>query len=113
MLTTFVLFEQGVKRLAERFQPMAFAPDGLVEAFYDPDVYNSEEGKFIVGLQFHPERMRHEHDVPEDVLKKGGPEAATATQESVFDYPECPRAYQVLLNVFVDILENEYKKNSL
>jgi Peptidase C26 len=67
---------QGVKRLAERFVPMAFAPDGLVEAFYDPDTYNPDEGKFIMGLQFHPERMR----------KNGSEE---------FDYPGCPSAYQV------------------
>nr|GFB90875.1 putative glutamine amidotransferase GAT1_2.1 [Tanacetum cinerariifolium] len=49
---------QGVKRLAQRFEPMAYAPDGLIEGFYDPDAYNPEEGKFIMGLQFHPERMR-------------------------------------------------------
>ncbi|RVW59555.1 putative glutamine amidotransferase [Vitis vinifera] len=49
---------QGVKILAQRFVPMAFAPDGLIEGFYDPDAYNPEEGKFIMGLQFHPERMR-------------------------------------------------------
>ena len=39
---------QGVRTLAKRFQPMAIAEDGLIEGFYDP---------FIVGLQFHPERM--------------------------------------------------------
>ncbi|KAF6158272.1 hypothetical protein GIB67_001343, partial [Kingdonia uniflora] len=66
---------QGVKILAQRFVPMAFAPDGLIEGFYDPDAYNPEEGKFIMGLQFHPERMRH----PD-------------TDE--FDYPGCPSAYQ-------------------
>lgn len=76
---------QGVKRLAERFVPMAFAPDGLVEGFYDPDAYNPEEGKFIMGLQFHPERMRH-----------------SVTDE--FDYPGCPAAYQVTshLKIFSD-----------
>lgn len=67
---------QGVKRLAERFVPMAFAPDGLFEGFYDPDAYNPEEGKFIMGLQFHPERMQSDS---ED-----------------FDYPGCPSAYQVI-----------------
>lgn len=67
---------QGVKRLAQRFVPMAFAPDGLVEGFYDPDAYNPEEGKFIMGLQFHPERMRK-------------------ADSEEFDYPGCPFAYQV------------------
>lgn len=79
---------------------MAFAPDGLIEAFYDPDVYNPEEGKFIVGLQFHPERMRHEHDAPSDNLKSVETTAATAVQESIFDYPECPRAYQVCIYIY-------------
>ncbi|XP_002968849.2 putative glutamine amidotransferase GAT1_2.1 [Selaginella moellendorffii] len=77
---------QGVKRLARRFEPMAFAPDGLVEAFFDPDVYNPAEGKFIVGLQFHPERMRH----PEN----GGSDSDGALLENEFDYPGCHRAYQ-------------------
>ncbi|KAL4348099.1 hypothetical protein GQ457_17G014300 [Hibiscus cannabinus] len=66
---------QGVKRLAQRFVPMAFAPDGLIEGFYDPDAYNPEEGKFIMGLQFHPERMRR-------------------ADSEEFDYPGCPSAYQ-------------------
>lgn len=46
---------QGVRRLAERFRPMAWAPDGLVEAFYDPS------HPFRVGVQFHPERMQDDH----------------------------------------------------
>ncbi|XP_075085876.1 putative glutamine amidotransferase GAT1_2.1 isoform X2 [Nicotiana tabacum] len=66
---------QGVKKLAQRFVPMAFATDGLIEGFYDPDAYNPEEGKFIMGLQFHPERMRQ-----------------SDTDE--FDYPGCTFAYQ-------------------
>jgi gamma-glutamyl-gamma-aminobutyrate hydrolase PuuD len=45
---------QGVRDLARRFMPMAHAEDGLVEAFYDP------KAKFVVGLQFHPERMLEE-----------------------------------------------------
>lgn len=46
---------QGIRRLARRFRPMAQADDGLIEAYYDP------AAKFIVGLQFHPERMLDEH----------------------------------------------------
>jgi gamma-glutamyl-gamma-aminobutyrate hydrolase PuuD len=46
---------QGIRRLARRFQPMAHAPDGLVEAYFDP------RADFLVGLQFHPERMLPEH----------------------------------------------------
>jgi gamma-glutamyl-gamma-aminobutyrate hydrolase PuuD len=42
---------QGIRELASRFRPMAHADDGLIEAFYDP------EAAFVVGLQFHPERM--------------------------------------------------------
>ncbi|WOL03821.1 hypothetical protein Cni_G12541 [Canna indica] len=73
---------QGVKRLAERFVPMAFAPDGLVEGFYDPNSYNPEEGKFIMGLQFHPERMR----------RSGSDE---------FDYPGCAKAYQEFVKAVI------------
>jgi putative glutamine amidotransferase len=45
---------QGIRDLAPRFQPMAFAKDGLIEGFYDP------KEKFVVGLQFHPERLLEE-----------------------------------------------------
>ncbi|KAK4798391.1 hypothetical protein SAY86_030717 [Trapa natans] len=73
---------QGVKKLAQRFVPMAFAPDGLIEGFYDPDAYKPEEGKFIMGLQFHPERMR-KSDIHE------------------FDYPGCPSAYQEFVKAVI------------
>jgi gamma-glutamyl-gamma-aminobutyrate hydrolase PuuD len=46
---------QGIRKLARRFRPMAHADDGLIEAFYDP------EAAFMVGLQFHPERMLKEY----------------------------------------------------
>jgi gamma-glutamyl-gamma-aminobutyrate hydrolase PuuD len=46
---------QGIRELAPRFQPMAHADDGLIEAYYDP------EAAFVVGLQFHPERMLKEY----------------------------------------------------
>ena len=45
---------QGIRDLAPRFQPMAYAKDGLIEGYYDP------KEKFVVGLQFHPERMLEE-----------------------------------------------------
>ncbi|GAA0167104.1 cysteine protease [Lithospermum erythrorhizon] len=73
---------QGVKRLAQRFVPMAFAPDGLIEGFYDPDAYHPEEGKFIMGLQFHPERMRSESN-------------------DEFDYPGCALAYQEFVKAVI------------
>ncbi|WCJ24473.1 Class I glutamine amidotransferase-like superfamily protein [Euphorbia peplus] len=73
---------QGVKKLAQRFVPMAFAPDGLIEGFYDPDVYNPEEGKFIMGLQFHPERMRRQ-------------------DTDDFDYPGCPAAYKEFVKAVI------------
>lgn len=45
---------QGIRDLAKRFRPMAHAEDGLIEGFYDP------RQDFVVGLQFHPERMPEE-----------------------------------------------------
>ncbi|KAJ6431804.1 hypothetical protein OIU84_019140 [Salix udensis] len=73
---------QGVSKLAQRFVPMAFAPDGLIEGFYDPDAYNPEEGKFIMGLQFHPERMRNQ-------------------DSDDFDYPGCPSAYKEFVKAVI------------
>jgi len=52
---------QGIRKLAPNFRPMAHSDDLLVEAFYDPQRYCPEEGRFLVGLQFHPERMLDEY----------------------------------------------------
>jgi putative glutamine amidotransferase len=46
---------QGIRNLARRLRPMAHAEDGLIEAYYDP------KASFVVGLQFHPERMLPEY----------------------------------------------------
>jgi gamma-glutamyl-gamma-aminobutyrate hydrolase PuuD len=47
---------QGVRQLGSHLQAMAHAEDDLVEAFYDP------RHRFVVGLQFHPERMLEEYE---------------------------------------------------
>jgi gamma-glutamyl-gamma-aminobutyrate hydrolase PuuD len=52
---------QGIRELAPRFRAMAHADDGLIEAYYDP------EAAFVVGLQFHPERMLKEYTGNEKV----------------------------------------------
>jgi len=54
---------QGVRKLARRFRAMAHSEDGLIEAFYSP------EDEFVVGLQFHPERMMKEYSGNERVWK--------------------------------------------
>uniref|UniRef100_A0A7N2KLU7 Uncharacterized protein n=1 Tax=Quercus lobata TaxID=97700 RepID=A0A7N2KLU7_QUELO len=63
--------------------------DGLVEGFYDPDAYNPKEGKFIMGLQFHPERMR-------------------CPDSDNFDYPGCSSAYQEFVKA---VIAHEKKLN--
>ena len=55
MLKVNSYHHQGIRELAPRFRPMAHADDGLIEAYYDP------EAAFVVGLQFHPERMLKEY----------------------------------------------------
>ncbi|OMP07211.1 putative type I inositol polyphosphate 5-phosphatase [Corchorus olitorius] len=56
--------------------------DGLIEGFYDRDAYNPKGGKFIMGLQFHPERMRHfdldEFDCLGAILVRGTQKALPA-----------------------------------
>jgi len=54
---------QGIRKLAARFRAMAHAGDGLVEAYYAP------AERFLVGLQFHPERMLKEYSGNERVWK--------------------------------------------
>ncbi len=47
---------QGIKDLSPLLKPMAVADDNLVEAVFCPSK------KFVVGLQFHPERMLSEYE---------------------------------------------------
>jgi gamma-glutamyl-gamma-aminobutyrate hydrolase PuuD len=46
---------QGIKVLGKGLKVMAQAPDGLIEGVFHPGY------KFVVGLQFHPERMYQEY----------------------------------------------------
>ena len=41
----------------------AFGPDGLVEGFCDP------RAPFVVGLQFHPERLEEEPEAADHIWK--------------------------------------------
>mmetsp|Transcript_18798 Transcript_18798/g.41053 ORF Transcript_18798/g.41053 Transcript_18798/m.41053 type:complete len:170 (+) Transcript_18798:1-510(+) len=62
---------QSVKTLGENLVEMARAPDGILEAFYDPN-YDVALGRFVVGLQFHPERMLEDYPGCAKVYKAFG-----------------------------------------
>eukprot|EP00918_Siedleckia_nematoides_P038999 GHVU01084876.1.p1 GENE.GHVU01084876.1~~GHVU01084876.1.p1 ORF type:complete len:122 (+),score=7.44 GHVU01084876.1:430-795(+) len=51
---------QGVRRLADGLRPMCRSLDGLVEGFFHP-TFDPPNGSFVVGIQFHPERLGDEH----------------------------------------------------
>lgn len=51
------IHHQGIKTLAPNLRATAYAPDGIVEA------YESRNGWFLMGVQWHPERMFREHPV--------------------------------------------------
>eukprot|EP00443_Scrippsiella_acuminata_P030363 CAMPEP_0115187858 /NCGR_PEP_ID=MMETSP0270-20121206/10710_1 /TAXON_ID=71861 /ORGANISM="Scrippsiella trochoidea, Strain CCMP3099" /LENGTH=381 /DNA_ID=CAMNT_0002601019 /DNA_START=76 /DNA_END=1221 /DNA_ORIENTATION=- len=71
---------QGVKELGNGLVEMAWAPDGVLEGFYDPS-YDSQSGRFVVGLQFHPERMLQDYAGCAEVYKAFG-RACWAYQQS-------------------------------
>lgn len=74
---------QGVKKLGHGLVGMAWSDDGLLEGFYDPG-FNPDEGRYLVGLQFHPERMQNTA-----LALKG--------EKDTFDYAGCPRPYEDLV----------------
>lgn len=71
---------QGIDQLAACFAPMGYAPDGLVEAYYDPSWHDVQRGRFVVGLQFHPERMQDTN-------------GALRGEVGRYDYAGCSRVY--------------------
>ena len=54
---------QAIKDLAETLKPMAFAPDGLIEAVYMPDY------SFLWAVQWHPEYMYQNDENSRRILK--------------------------------------------
>ena len=52
---------QAVKQLADAFKPIAWSPDGLVEAFE-----SKQSNPYILALQWHPELLINQH--PESLL---------------------------------------------
>jgi putative glutamine amidotransferase len=61
------LHGQGLKRLADRLQPEAFANDGLVEAVRGPDDY-----PFMLGVQWHPEWQALSNPVSQSLFRRFG-----------------------------------------
>ena len=51
------LHHQALRKLAPGFEPMAFSPDGLIEAYHQPDA------RFLWAVQWHPEYL-FRHDAP-------------------------------------------------
>jgi len=62
------MHHQGLLEIGEGFEPVAWAPDGMVEAVEYPG------RRFIVGVQWHPETLGADH--PAAMLFKGLVEAA-------------------------------------
>jgi len=48
---------QGIKTLAPGLKPMCYSLDGLIEGFYHANHFDPRNGKYHIGLQWHPERM--------------------------------------------------------
>lgn len=88
-----------MRRLGKNLKAMAYAEDGLIEAYYKADAYCPTGGRFLVGLQFHPERMRILQDAERETQERGGNEGGVEESGQLrgeeFEYPECPVVYRV------------------
>ncbi|CAI7889079.1 unnamed protein product [Closterium sp. NIES-54] len=113
---------QGVRVLASWFRPMAFAADGLIEAFYDPCPSPPRlQGVRVLASRFRPMAFAADglieafYDPDVHCPPRGGffvglqfhpermrrfqdgevlPGGGPSSPREVFEYPECPRAYQ-------------------
>ena len=58
------IHHQGIKSLAPSLRATAHAPDGIIEA------YESNNGWYLMGVQWHPERMFKEHPKHGELFKE-------------------------------------------
>lgn len=90
---------QAIDQLAPRFTPIAVAPDGIVEGFYDASTYDPEGGRFVVGLQFHPERMQNSA-------------LALNDQAAVYDFDGCTKPYEEFIRA-ATVFCHKWPSNSI
>lgn len=57
---------QAIDKLAEGFKVLAYAPDSIIESFY---WMNLETHPFILGVQWHPERMERDDPMAANVAR--------------------------------------------
>lgn len=76
---------QGVRGLGKGLKGMAWSEDGLIEGYYGEAVC-LEEGVFVVGLQFHPERMQD--------WKLALRDGAMGVEKEKWEYDGCPKVYE-------------------
>ena len=68
---------QAVNQLGKGLEPLAYAEDGVLEAFHHPDK------PFVVGLQFHPERAADEYPGHSAIFERFVKVAQRIAQERV------------------------------
>lgn len=57
---------QAIDELAEGFKVLAYAPDSIIESFY---WQNTQEHPFVLGVQWHPERMERDDPMAANVAR--------------------------------------------